>query len=186
MDFEWFKGVICQTWEGWLSIMWFWTWNFEHTNREREELLVCRRRAPRVQFIGEAGWPGPTGLGGLVLPLARLSSSVMISPLWLSCQRAALVAPLKLSHPLLCLYYWSFHLMPLLWVCPCSLVSHATMNFLYSNACYPHMLVLCMWYWWKLLKGHPMMHHGACMICLTRLPPSKHVLRLSTPIILKI
>jgi hypothetical protein len=31
-----------------------------------------------------------------------------------------------------------------------------------------------------------MMHHGACMICLTRLPPSKHVLRLSTPLISKI
>jgi hypothetical protein len=30
------------------------------------------------------------------------------------------------------------------------------------------------------------MHHGACMICLTRLPPSKHVLRLSTPLISKI
>jgi hypothetical protein len=30
------------------------------------------------------------------------------------------------------------------------------------------------------------MHHGACKICLTRLPPSKHVLRLSTPLILKI
>jgi hypothetical protein len=30
-----------------------------------------------------------------------------------------------------------------------------------------------------------MMHHGACMICLTRLPPSKYVLRLSTPLILK-
>jgi hypothetical protein len=26
------------------------------------------------------------------------------------------------------------------------------------------MLVLCMWSWWKLLKGHPMMHYGACMI----------------------
>jgi hypothetical protein len=31
-----------------------------------------------------------------------------------------------------------------------------------------------------------MMHHGAYMICLTRLPPSKHVLRLSTPLISKI
>jgi hypothetical protein len=31
-----------------------------------------------------------------------------------------------------------------------------------------------------------MMHHGACMIYLTRLPPSKHVLRLSTPLISKI
>jgi hypothetical protein len=30
------------------------------------------------------------------------------------------------------------------------------------------------------------MHHGACMICLTRLPPFKHVLRLSTPLISKI
>jgi hypothetical protein len=31
-----------------------------------------------------------------------------------------------------------------------------------------------------------MMHQGACMICLTRFPPSKHVLWLSTPLILKI
>jgi hypothetical protein len=30
------------------------------------------------------------------------------------------------------------------------------------------------------------MHHGACMICLTRLPPFKHVLRLSTPLVSKI
>jgi hypothetical protein len=37
-----------------------------------------------------------------------------------------------------------------------------------------------------LLKGHPMMHHGACMINLTRLPPFKHVLWLSTPLISKI
>jgi hypothetical protein len=36
------------------------------------------------------------------------------------------------------------------------------------------------------LEGHPMMYHGACMICLTRLPPSKHFLRLSTPVISKI
>jgi hypothetical protein len=27
------------------------------------------------------------------------------------------------------------------------------------------------------------MHHGACMVRLTRLPPSKHVLMLSTPLI---
>jgi hypothetical protein len=37
------------------------------------------------------------------------------------------------------------------------------------------MLVLCMWSWWKLFGGHPMMHHGACMINLTRLPPSKNI-----------
>jgi hypothetical protein len=37
-----------------------------------------------------------------------------------------------------------------------------------------------------MLEGHPVMHHGACMVRLTRLPPSKHVLRLSTPLISKI
>jgi hypothetical protein len=41
----------------------------------------------------------------------------------------------------------------------------------------------CMWF--EMLKGHPMMYHGACMVRLTRLPPSKHVLMLSTPLILK-
>jgi hypothetical protein len=30
-----------------------------------------------------------------------------------------------------------------------------------------------------------MMHHGACMVRLTRLPPSKHDLMLSTPLISK-
>jgi hypothetical protein len=40
----------------------------------------------------------------------------------------------------------------------------------------------CMW----LLKGHPMMYHGACMVRLTRLPLSKHILMLSTPLISKI
>jgi hypothetical protein len=30
------------------------------------------------------------------------------------------------------------------------------------------------------------MYHGACMVRLTRLPPSKHALMLSTPLILKI
>jgi hypothetical protein len=37
-----------------------------------------------------------------------------------------------------------------------------------------------------MLNGHPMMYHGACMVRLTRLPPSKHALRLSTPLISKI
>jgi hypothetical protein len=37
-----------------------------------------------------------------------------------------------------------------------------------------------------MLEGHPMMYHGACMVRLTRLPPSKHVLMLSTPPISKI
>jgi hypothetical protein len=38
----------------------------------------------------------------------------------------------------------------------------------------------------KMLKGHHMMYHGACMDRLTRLPPSKHVLMLCTPLISKI
>jgi hypothetical protein len=36
-----------------------------------------------------------------------------------------------------------------------------------------------------MLEGHPMMHHGACMVRLIRSPPSKHVLMLSTPLISK-
>jgi hypothetical protein len=48
----------------------------------------------------------------------------------------------------------------------------------------PH-ACLCMWFD-KMLKGHPMMYHGACMVRLTRLPPSEHVLMLSTPLISKI
>jgi hypothetical protein len=36
-----------------------------------------------------------------------------------------------------------------------------------------------------MLEGHPVMHHGACMVKLIKLPPSKHVLMLSTPLILK-
>jgi hypothetical protein len=37
-----------------------------------------------------------------------------------------------------------------------------------------------------MLEGHPMMHHGACMVRLIRLPPSKNILMLSTPLISKI
>jgi hypothetical protein len=40
--------------------------------------------------------------------------------------------------------------------------------------------------WFEMLKGHPMMYHDACMVRWTRLPPSKHALMLSTPLILKI
>jgi hypothetical protein len=36
-----------------------------------------------------------------------------------------------------------------------------------------------------MLEGHPMMYHDACMVKLTRLPPSKHVLMLRTPLISK-
>jgi hypothetical protein len=37
-----------------------------------------------------------------------------------------------------------------------------------------------------MLEGHPVMYHGACMVRLTRLPPSKHALMLRTPLISKI
>jgi hypothetical protein len=37
-----------------------------------------------------------------------------------------------------------------------------------------------------MLEEHPVMHHGACMISLIKLPPSKHVLKLSTPLISEI
>jgi hypothetical protein len=37
-----------------------------------------------------------------------------------------------------------------------------------------------------MLEGHPVMYHGACMVRLTRLPPSKHVLMVSTSLISKI
>jgi hypothetical protein len=37
-----------------------------------------------------------------------------------------------------------------------------------------------------MLEGHPMIDHGACMVRLTRLHRSKHVLMLSTPLISKI
>jgi hypothetical protein len=36
-----------------------------------------------------------------------------------------------------------------------------------------------------MLEGHPVMHHGACMVKLIKLPPSKHVLMVSTPLISK-
>jgi hypothetical protein len=37
-----------------------------------------------------------------------------------------------------------------------------------------------------MLEGDPVMYRGVCMVRLTRLPPSKHVLMLSTPLISRI
>jgi hypothetical protein len=36
-----------------------------------------------------------------------------------------------------------------------------------------------------MLEGPPVMHHAACVVKLTQLPLSNHVLMLSTPLILK-
>jgi hypothetical protein len=136
----------------------------------------------------------PAGLGRptWVAPcpsLARFSSSTIIS----LCDLCARVLHL-LHRPNALVHSFACIIGPSTWCscfesCPCSLASlasHATMNFLQSYACCPPMLVLCMWSWWKLLRGHPIIHYGVCKITLTRLPPSKHVLSLSTPLISKI
>jgi hypothetical protein len=151
MDFKWIKGVILlskQTWEGWLSLRWFWTKTSSTQIERLENCLPAEDEHRGVYFIGEAGRPGPTGLGGLVPPLVRLSSSVMISPLWLLCPRAPLVAPPKLSHPLLCLHYLSFHLMPFLLVMsmlPCFTCHHeflAKQCLLPTHACPLHVVLM--------------------------------------------
>jgi hypothetical protein len=61
MDFEWINGVNClskQTWEGWLSLWWLWTENFG------KSCLPAKHEHRGVHFIGVAGRPRPTGLGG--------------------------------------------------------------------------------------------------------------------------
>jgi hypothetical protein len=61
-----------------------------------------------------------------------------------------------------------------------------SMRFLKNKAlAAPPHACTCMWFD-KMLKGHPMMYHGACMVRLTRLPPSMYVLMLITPLISKI
>jgi hypothetical protein len=187
MDFEWIKGLNClrkQAWEGWLSLWWFWTLKLEHTNRGRRELLACRRRAPRgaiwrggrPAWADRPGWPHASPWLGF-LQRDDLLFLTFVPACSTSCTTQTLSSTPLLVPSTWCLCFES---------CPSSLASHATMNFLHNNACFPPVLALCMWSWWKSLKGHPMMHHGACMIYLTRLPASKHVLRLSTPLISKI
>jgi hypothetical protein len=78
---------------------------------EGESCLPAEDGHRGVLFIGQDGQPGPTGLGGCVLLPGSVSFSAMISPLWPLCPCAPLVAPPKCSRPLLCLHYWSFHLM---------------------------------------------------------------------------
>jgi hypothetical protein len=117
MDVEWIKDVICwakQNWQGWLSLRWFWTKTPSTQTKSRMSYLPaedehhgCFCRGGRPAWL--------TSLGGLVPPLARFSSNMTIFPLWLSCPGAPQVASPKLSHPLLCLHYWSFHFMPFLW-----------------------------------------------------------------------
>jgi hypothetical protein len=136
------------TWEGWLSLRRFWTKNSSTQTESWESCLPAEDEHRGVHFIGVVGRPGPTGLGGLLPPLARFSSSVMIFPLWLSCPCAPLVARPELSHPLLCLHYWSLHLMPLLWVMsmlPCFTCHHefpAKQCLLPTHACPLHVVLM--------------------------------------------
>jgi hypothetical protein len=53
-------------------------YKIEHTNRDLDELLTSRGGAPGALKYGEAGQPGPTGLGGLVPSLAPVYSSTLI------------------------------------------------------------------------------------------------------------
>jgi hypothetical protein len=59
MDFEWIKGVICwakQTWEGWLSLRWFWTKNSSTQTESWESCLPAKeehRGVPKGQLNDE-------------------------------------------------------------------------------------------------------------------------------------
>jgi hypothetical protein len=137
-------------------------------------------KSGRLAGLGRPAWVAsfPPWLG---FPLAWSSSLCDFC----ACVLHKLHRPSSLIHSFACI------IGPSTWClcfesCPCSFASHASMNFLQNKAFCPPMLVICMCPWWKLLEEHPVMHHGACMIYLTRLPPSKHVLRLSTSLISKI
>jgi hypothetical protein len=143
---------------------------------EWEGCLPAENGSRGAPFIGQAGRPGPTGLGGCVL----LPGSIFLrhdhfsSMTSLPACSMSYTAQAFSSTPFLVLL-----VSPLdascFESCPCSLAplaSHVTMNFLQSYACCPPMLVLCMSSWWKLLKGHPMVH---AWLTLTRFPPSKYV-----------
>jgi hypothetical protein len=164
--------------------------NLRTQTEEGESYLPVEDGHRGVLFIGQAGRHGPTGLGGCVplwlgsfshqdhLPFVTFvpacSTSCTAQTLSSTPLLELLVLPLdalSLSHvyaPLLHLLY-----MPPWISCKVMLAAHP-------------MLFLCMWSWWTLLGGHLVMHCGACMINLTRLPPSKHILWLSSPLISKI
>jgi hypothetical protein len=116
---------------------------------EGEGCLPAEDGSRGAPFVGEAGRPGPTGLGGRVPPQGSIFlqhdhfSSVTFLP---ACSTSCAAQTLS-STPFLALL-----VLPLdasfFESCQCSLAplaSHATMKFLQSHACFPPMLVLCMW-----------------------------------------
>jgi hypothetical protein len=58
-------------------------YKLKHTNKELDGRLTCRRGAPGALNRGEAGRPGPTGLGASTLLLAWFFSSTLIFALLL-------------------------------------------------------------------------------------------------------
>jgi hypothetical protein len=134
----------------------------------------------------EKGWGQPAWAdrpGGLLL--AWISSSALMLTMLLCDRVLHEVAPPKCSSPLLCLYYWSLHLMVFSWVTsmlPCLTCLH-DIPAKQSLGCSPCLSFACGLI--KDVRGHLVMHHGACMVKLIKLPPSRHVLMLSTPLTLK-
>jgi hypothetical protein len=60
MDFEWIKDVTYwakQTWEGWLSLRWFWTKTLSTQTERWESCLPPEDEHRGVHFIGEADRP---------------------------------------------------------------------------------------------------------------------------------
>jgi hypothetical protein len=156
--------------------------NLSTQTKEGEGYLPAEDGCRGAPFIDQVGQPGPTSLGWFAPWLGFFSQHDHFPSVTflLVCSTSCTAQTLS-STPFLALL-----VLPLdascFESCLCSLAplaSHVTMNFLQSIACCPPMPILCMWSWWKLLGGHPMMYYGACMINLTRLPPSKHILWLS-------
>jgi hypothetical protein len=152
VDFELIKGVYCLSYQAWEVGYVYGGSGHENLSTQTKEGVGClpaedgSRGAP---FVGEAGRPGPTGLGGRVPPQGSvflqhdLFSSVTFLP---ACSMSCTAQTLS-STPFLALL-----VLPLdascFDSCPCSLAplaSHVTMNFLQSYAFCPLMLVLCMW-----------------------------------------
>jgi hypothetical protein len=123
--------------------------NLSTQTEEGEGCLPAEDRSRGAPFVGEAGRPGPTGLGVRVpLPAsAFFQYDHFCSMTSLPACSTSCTAQTHTSTPFLALL-----VLPLdascFGSCPCSLAplaSHVTMKFLQSHSCCPPMLVVCMW-----------------------------------------